>query len=71
MPRRRKNQREKIQSFLERGGKLTSMQAFKKFNATRLSGVIFELKKRYKMDIKTNMIVNKDTGKMYAQYYLA
>ena len=71
MSRTRLTKTEKVKRHLERGNKITSMQAFKKFNATRLSAIIFELRNRHKMDINTQEKVSRlDNGK-YAEYYLA
>ena len=41
-------------------GSITSWEAIKKYRATRLSAIIFELKNRKGMNIKTRIIYEKD-----------
>ena len=57
---------------LRENGSITSMEAFKLFGATRLSAIIFTLRKRG-FDIKTNTEVTKDRyghNCSYARYTL-
>ena len=45
-----------IRQYLEDGNKITSMEAFQKFGATRLSAIIFELRHRHCLDIGSNTL---------------
>ena len=67
-------QRELIKKHLEEHENgITSMEAFSKYGATRLSGIIYDLKHRQNMNIKTS-IESVDTryGKTcIARYKLA
>lgn len=56
---------EKVLQTLLDGNSITSMEAFQKYNLTRLSAVIFVLKKRG-YQIETEMKYNKGTA--YAEY---
>lgn len=58
----------KIKAFLLAGNVITSWDAIAKFNCTRLSSVIYNLKNDYGMNIETQMIY--EDGKRYAKYYL-
>lgn len=49
------NQRKAIKDYLLQGYALTSMEAFNMFGATRLSAIIFDLKKQG-MDIESRRI---------------
>ena len=62
-------QNDAIQKYLEEGHRLTPIDALNLFGCFRLSGRIFDLKARG-LDIKTDMVENKSTGKRYAEYYL-
>ena len=62
------NQTEKILHYLKQGNKLTSWEAIHKFRATRLSAIIYNLKK-YGYDIIAVM-QTADNGKRYAEYTL-
>lgn len=41
------NKREEVFLYLKKGYKLSSAEAFKKFGATRLSAIIFDLREKY------------------------
>ncbi len=41
------NKTEKVLKHLKKYGRITSTDAFEKYNATRLSAIIFELRKHY------------------------
>lgn len=62
------NQTEQILHYLKQGNKLTSWEAIHKFRATRLSAIIYNLKK-YGYDIIAVM-QTADNGKRYAEYTL-
>lgn len=64
-----KTQKELIREYLERGNSLTPMDALELFGCFRLATRIFELK-REGLDIVTDMVENKATGKRYASYRL-
>jgi ABC-type sugar transport system ATPase subunit len=44
-------QTKEIKEWLERGKTITSMQAFERFGATRLSAIIYQLRRNYGMNI--------------------
>ncbi len=58
----------KIQAWLLRGHKITSLQALEKWGCMRLSARILDLR-RAGMDIRTTPITRN--GKTFAQYHLA
>lgn len=62
------NQTEQILHHLRQGNKITSWEAIHKFRATRLSAIIYNLRK-YGYDIIAIMQVGKN-GKRYAEYTL-
>ena len=62
------NQTEQILHHLRQGNKITSWEAIHKFRCTRLSSIIYNLKK-YGYDIIAIMQVGKN-GKRYAEYTL-
>lgn len=53
---RQDSQRRQIQSWLNSGKRINSMQALEMFGCFRLSAVIYVLKYDYDMDIKTEMV---------------
>ena len=62
------SQRDKIAAHLKAGNTITSMEAFRKFRITRLSGVIFSLIHERGMKIKVMEARNKNSR--YAVYYM-
>lgn len=60
-------QREKVQSHLERNGKITSWEAIIKYKITRLAEYIYELRKEG-YDITTEYKTNEE-GVTYAVYW--
>jgi len=62
------NQTEQILHHLKQGNQLTSWEAIHKFRCTRLSAIIYNLRK-YGYDILAVMKVGKN-GKRYAEYTL-
>lgn len=69
----KKNQREVVAKYLSTHKKgITSYEAFEKFNITRLSAVIYDLKHKFGMDIETDTcFVDTQYGRtQYARYRL-
>lgn len=62
-------QREMIKKYLEEGHRLTPLDALRMFGCFRLATRIFELKKSG-MNIVTEIVEDKQTGKRYARYEL-
>ena len=60
-------QNKQIKAHLDEGKTLSPMEALKKFDSWRLSARIFDLKE-LGMNISTEMIKDKFTGKRYAKY---
>ena len=64
-----KTQNEKIKEYLENGHKLTPLEALDLFGCFRLASRVSDLKKQG-VNIKTEMVTDKSTGKQYASYYI-
>lgn len=67
-----KGQRQAILKHLQTQGSITSMEAFQKYGATRLSAIIFNFRKMG-YDIDTHIIVGKNrygSTCQYAEYRL-
>ena len=62
----RDKKQQKVLEHLKKNGSITSLEAFEKFRATRLSGIIFRLRDSY--DITTIMMDGVDGGAPYAKY---
>ncbi len=60
------SQEKKIQEYLLSGGKITSLEAFQKFNCTRLAARIHDLKSMG-LTIDKEMIKTQE-GKVIAEY---
>ena len=65
----------KIRNHLIRYGSITSQEAWRLYNITRLSDVVYKLKykKEPRMDIKTEMVYERDrfgNPIQYARYYI-
>ena len=60
------SQEKKIQAYLLSGGKITSLEAFQKFNCTRLAARIHDLKSMG-LTIDKEMIKTQE-GKVIAEY---
>lgn len=56
----------KVENHLLEKGNITSWEAIEQYRATRLSAIIFDLRKKY--DIDTVMI--ESDGSRYGRYYL-
>lgn len=59
MDTQRTTKTEQIKTHLVNFGSISSMEAINNYSATRLSAIIFSLKKRG-MDIKTELLTTKD-----------
>ena len=72
MSEKKMTQTQAIISHLVKYGSITSMEAFEKYGATRLSSIIFTLRKRGYMIInKDHETTNRFGGKVnYAEYKL-
>lgn len=58
---------QKILKYLERRKTITSLEAFRKFNVTRLSAIIYNLRQRgYEITTETKC----KNGTLYAVYHL-
>lgn len=62
------SQNKKIKTWLESGNSITPLEALEMFGSLRLGASIFYLKKKFGMNIKTEMVA--DNGKRYARYSL-
>lgn len=62
-----------VKRFLEENGTITSWQAIQEFGATRLSDIIFKLRRKHGMNIQTKTCAFKNrygNSSSYAQYVL-
>ena len=59
---------DKVLAHLKRGKTITSMDAFRMFRLTRLSGIIFHLNRTKNAKIKCVMVQGKDAR--YGVYYI-
>ena len=66
--RRKINKTQEVYDYMRRHGKITTWDAFVKFKATRLSGIIWNLRS-YGHNIVSEWKVNKD-GTRYKVYQL-
>ena len=64
----KKSQTRKIYELLKNGGKISPMRAFSEFGITRLSAIIYELRRRG-AEIETDLIENKN-GAPFAKYWV-
>ena len=62
------SQNKKIKTWLESGNSITPLEALEMFGSLRLGARIFELKKKFGMKIKTEMVAAN--GRRYARYSL-
>tara|TARA_B100000900_G_scaffold300656_1_gene259192 strand:- start:233 stop:442 length:210 start_codon:yes stop_codon:yes gene_type:complete len=63
------SQKDEVLNHLKKGLSITSWEAIHKFRATRLSAIIYDLRKSGLTIITENLISDK-TGKRYARYTL-
>ena len=64
----KKSQTRKIYELLKNGGKISPMRAFSEFGITRLSAIIYELRRRG-AEIETDLTENKN-GAPFALYWV-
>ena len=64
----KKSQTRKIYELLKNGGKITPIRAFSEFSITRLSAIIYELRRKG-AEIETDLVDNKN-GAPYAAYWV-
>ena len=62
----RDQKQQKVLEYLKANGSITSLEAFDKFRATRLSSIIFRLRDNY--TITTMMMDGENGGAPYAKY---
>lgn len=60
-----------VKEFLEAGNSITDMKAAELCQSYRLSGIIFNLRHSYGMNIQDRWIENENTGSRYKEYYLS
>ena len=58
-----------VKKYLEDGNYIDDMKAAQLFNSYRLSGIIFELRHKYDMNIQDRWIINENTNTRYKEYY--
>ena len=67
------NKTKAVMLHLQEYGNITSWEAIKEYGATRLSAIIYNLRHKYEMNIKNEMIEFTDrfgNKAMYAKYIL-
>lgn len=69
MKSREDSQVSMVRQWLMKGNSITPLEALTRFGAFRLSHIIYVLKRKFDMNIKTEMVVEND--KRYAKYYLS
>ena len=67
--RKEESQSMRVLRYLEKGNRLSSFEAFRRFNITRLSAVIWLLRNDG-YNIETEMIDTEDGRQSYAEYSL-
>ena len=63
------SQKDEVLNHLKKGLPITSWEAIHKFRATRLSAIIYDLRKSG-LTIITQNLINEKTGKRFASYTL-
>ena len=64
-------QQARVMRYMQDYGSITSLEAFRDLGITRLSGVIFDLRKSYVINSKTERSRNRYGEKTsYSRYYL-
>ena len=62
----------RVLNYMQQYGSITSLEAFRDLGITRLSAVIFDLRKDYNIDSKTEKSKNSyGENTSYSRYYLA
>ena len=69
MNKKRMSQNLIIKRHLESGYTITSKEAWERYHITRLSGRIYDLKRKYGLNIGKRMVYLPD-GTRFAEYYL-
>lgn len=65
-------QQARVMRYMQDYGSITSLEAFRDLGITRLSGVIFDLRKRHVIKSKTESSRNRyGEATSYSRYYLA
>ncbi len=65
-------QTNRVLDYMKTYGSITSLEAFRDLGVTRLSGVIFDLRKQYNIVSKTEKSKNRyGENTSYSRYYLA
>lgn len=64
----KQTQIEMIRTHFKSGFSLTPLEALRNYNCMRLAAVVHVLRNEYNMNIKTDMVTNKSTGKTHAKY---
>jgi hypothetical protein len=59
-----------VKEYLEAGNSITDMKAVELCQSYRLSGIIFNLRHSYGMNIQDRWLENENTGSRYKEYYL-
>lgn len=67
MSKGQKTKTQKVLEYLQEKGSITPREALDKFNAFRLSAIIYSLKERY--NILTVMEYNEDNSVRWARYF--
>jgi hypothetical protein len=58
-----------VKEYLEAGNVITDMKAVELCKSYRLSGIIYNLRHDYRMNIQDRWIENENTGTRYKEYY--
>lgn len=64
------NKTQIIKEYLEKGNTITDMKAVELCQSYRLSGIIYNLRYDYEMNIQDRWLENENTGTRYKEYYL-
>ena len=59
-----------VKEWLEKGNTITDMKAVEICQSYRLSGIIYNLRHDYGMNIQDRWLENKNTGTRYKEYFL-
>ena len=61
-------QKQKVKKHLEKHGKITSMEAFRRYNITRISAIIYDLRHEDGLDIDNVHISKKNKKGEWVHY---
>lgn len=64
------NKTQKVKEYLEEGNTITDMKAVELCQSYRLSGIIYNLRHDYEMNIQDRWLENENTKTKYKEYYL-